>query len=507
MIREARLVFGIAGVLAALLALGCGGAATRAGTADGKPELDADGKPIISAKAREDFDKAAAAYKEAAKSGWNDDNCKKVVETFEKLASRHNNMAEALYNVGVVHKNCRKVSEARAAFEKTLKLYPEHQLSMTHLAVIELEAGRIDVAEEWIRKAVAAGRNTVEAVPAYTIAGTILRNRFRETKTDDNFQKSQRSLRTALAIEAKYLPALYELAMLYFDKAVIEKKPSFLTLSTLVCQQAIRLDPEYGPIYHALGKILLEKQELVEALKAFESAFKKDATLFEAYMTFGAINLNFRGYEAARGAFERAIGLRPDHYDAHMGLGVALRGLEDFEGAKASYKKAAEIDPKRTDYIFNLGLLEMDYLNDGTPAGYEKAAAVFQKFIENAVAGVHDIDPDGKKGPEISWVAKAKARIASCSKAATQIREMEKEMAEMAKMQKEQEKVQKELEEQMKKAEELAKREAEGGSAPQEDVDEAALEAEVEAEAAAKQQQAEAKKEKAKKAPESEEEE
>jgi N-methylhydantoinase B/oxoprolinase/acetone carboxylase alpha subunit len=149
----------------------------------------------------------------------------------------------------------------------------------------------------------------------------------------------------------------------------------------------------------------------------------------------------------------------------------------------------------------------MDYLNDGTPAGYEKAAAVFQKFIENAVAGVHDIDPDGKKGPEISWVAKAKARIASCSKAATQIREMEKEMAEMAKMQKEQEKVQKELEEQMKKAEELAKREAEGGSAPQEDVDEAALEAEVEAEAAAKQQQAEAKKEKAKKAPESEEEE
>jgi tetratricopeptide (TPR) repeat protein len=505
MIRISRIVFGIAGVLAALLVLGCGGAATRAGGPDGKPELDADGKPVISARAREDFAEAAEKYKEAAKAGWNDDNCKKVVEAFEKVASKHGNMAEALYNVGVVHKRCRKTDEARAAFEKTLKLYPEHQLSMTYLAVIDLEEGKIEVAEERIRKAVAAGRNTVEAVPAYTIAGTILRNRFRDSKTEEDFQKSQRSLRTALAIEAKHLPALYELAMLYFDKAVIEKKPSFLTLSTLVCQQAIRLDPEYGPVYHALGKILLEKQELVEALKAFESAFKKDPTLFEAYMTFGAINLNFRGYEAARGAFEKAIALRPDNYDAHMGLGVALRGLEDYEGAKASYKRAAEIDTKRTDYIFNLGVLEMDYLNDGTPAGYEKAAAVFKKFIENAVAGVHDVDPDGKKGPELSWVEKANVRIASCEKAATQIREMEKEMAEMAKMQKEQEKVQKELEEQMRKAEELAKREAEGGTAPQEDVDEAALDAEVEAEAAAAAAKQEQEKKEA--APEAEEEE
>jgi len=493
MIKNTRFIVGIPTLLASLLAIGCGAAGIRGGT-DGKVEYDEDGKPIVSAKAREDFEKAAEAYKAAEKAGWKEDDCKKVAESFEKVASRHGNLAEALYNVGVVHKRCRKVPEARAAFEKTIKHYPDHQLAISYLAVIELEAGNNEKAEEFLRQAIGAGRNRLEAVPAYTLAGTMVRNRYRVSKSDQDFARAERNLRTALAIESKHLPALYELAMLYFDKAVLEKRPSFLTLSTLVCQQAIRLDPEYGPIYHALGKVLLEQQDLVEALRAFETAFTKDPTLFEAYMTFGAINLSFRGYDAARAAFEKAIALRPDSYDAQMGLGVALRGLEDYEGAKASYRKAAEIDAKRTDYIFNLGLLEMDYLNDGTPEGYERAAKVFQRFVENHVPGVHDVDPDGK-GPLLSWVDKAKRRIQTCNKAAQQIRDLEVEMAEMAKMQKEQEKVQREMEEQMKRAEDLAKREAEGGKAPEEGVDEAALEKELEAEAvAAAAREAEAKK-------------
>jgi len=484
MIKNARIIVRIAGLLAALIAFGCGGAKiSGGGGAGGEGAVGEDGKPVISAEAREDFAKAAEKYTEAKKEGWNEKNCESVAEKFGEVAKRHGGMAEAMYNVGVVYSECKMKDKARSAFEDTTKKHTDHQLSLCHLAAMDLDAGKVAEAEEKLKRAVAAGRNTLEAVPAYTLVATILRERAK-TGDKDAWQKAQKALRTALAIDNKHMPALYELTMLYFDIAVQLNKPSYLTLASLVFEQGRRLDPEYAPLYHALGKIQLQKNELVEALKSFEAAFQKDPMLFEAYMSFGAINLNFRGYEQAKFAFEKAIGLKPDNYDAHMGLGVAARGLEDYALARAEYKKAAEIDPARTDYIFNLGLLEMDYENQGTPEGYEKAQKVFEKFMEKATES-HKTDPDGK-GPQISWYVKAEKRIDACKKAAEAIREAEKEMAELEKMAAEQAKVAKEAEEMQKKAEELAKQEASGQAAPGEGdaVDEAAIEAELAAEEA-----------------------
>jgi tetratricopeptide (TPR) repeat protein len=506
MIKNTKSIVWLVPILAAALAFGCGGAKKDA-KGSGELEVDEDGKPIISKEAREDFDKAAAEYKKAAKEGWNEKNCEKVAEEFEEVADDHGGLAEAMYNVGVVWRNCGKMDKAKGAFEKTLKKHPKNQLSMTHLAIIELEKGNTEKAEKWIKDAVAAGRNTLEAVPAYTLAGQLLREKAKQGDKEA-YSKAQRSLRTALAIEAKYIAALFQLAMLYYDIAVAEKKPSYLTLASLVCGQAIKLDPEYAPVYYAVAKIHLQKDELVKALTAFETAFKKDPNMYEAYMAFGAINLSFRGYESAKMAFENATRLKPKNYDAHMGLGVALRGLNDYEGAKAEYKKAAEIDPGRTDYIFNLGLLEMDYTNDGTPAGFRKAAKVFKQFIDKAQPG-HKKSPckKKKKCKKKSWVEKAEARIKLCEKNAVAIEEAEKEMAELEKMAAEQAKQMKELEEQQKKAEELAKKEAAGEAAAGEAVDEAALEAELAAEdeaAKAKDEEEKAAKEAEKKAEEEE---
>jgi tetratricopeptide (TPR) repeat protein len=509
MIKLSKNLVWLVPILAAALLFGCGGAKKDA-KGGGDVEVGADGKPIISKEARKDFDKAAAAYKAAAKEGWNEKNCEKVTEKFQDVADEHGNLQEAMYNVGVTWRDCGKMDKAKKAFEKTLKAHPKNQLSMTHLAIIELEAGNQVKAEKWIKDAVSAGRNTLEAVPAYTLAGALLREKAKKGDAEA-YGKAQRSLRTALAIDAKYIAALFQLAMLYFDIAVQENKPSYLTLASLVCGQAVKLDPEYAPVYYAMARIHLQKDELVKALNMFEQAFQKDSSMFESYMAFGAINLNFRGYESAKMAFENAIRLKPKSYDAHMGLGVALRGLQDFEGAKAEYKKAAEIDAARTDYIFNLGLLEMDYTNDGTPAGYEKASKVFEKFLGKATT-THKKSPCKKKVKKCkkkSWYQKAEARIAACKDAAVKIREAEKEMAELEKLAAQQAKAEKEMEEQLKKAEELAKKEAAGEAAKGEAVDEAALEAELDAEddAAEKKAKEEADAKKAKEEAEKEEEE
>ncbi|MCU0664505.1 MAG: tetratricopeptide repeat protein, partial [Myxococcota bacterium] len=415
---------------------------------------------VISKEAKKDFDKAAERFKEAEKVGWNDDNCKKVHKDFLDVADDHNNMVEAMYNAAVVLRRCGKSSESLNAFEKVLKLYPKHQPSTVYLAVFAFEKGDEGQGEGYIKQAVAAGGNTPEVAPAYVNAAILLRKRGRAGATD-GFSKAQDNLRRALAIDSRNMAALTQLAMLYFDVATIQKKSSYLTLAMLVCSQGIKIDPEYGPIYHVLGQIHLQKAELVDALKAFGTAIAKDPSLFESHVNYAAINLNFRGYQEAKSSFEKAISLNPKSYDAHIGLGVALRGLEDFAGAKAEYRKAADIDPKRTDYIFNLGVLEMDYTNTGDAAGYDKAKDVFKKFL-GSLASSHKVDPDGK-GPLLSWQAKAEARIASCDKAKKQIAEAEKEMAEVAKLQA----TQKAREEEMvRKAKELEAKEAAGQQAP-----------------------------------------
>ena len=449
----------VVGLLA--VAMGCGGAAKKGETAKG---VDLGKGRVISKKTREEFNSVVKKYEEAKKGGWTKEECESLADEFQEVAEENDNLPEALYNVGVVYRHCEMMDKSKAAFNKTLKIYPDHQLAMTHLAVMELEKVNEQAGEELLKRAVAAGQNRLEVVPAYVNAATVLRTRGLRGD-DESFRKAQLNLRRALAIEAKYVPALYQLAMLYFDMAVTKKKTSYLTLASLVCDHAIKLDPEYAPIYHVLGQIYLQKQELVKALQSFEMAFKKDPNLFASYMNYAAINLGFRGYEEAKMAFERAIALNPNSYEAHMGLGVALRGLNDLQGASAEYKKAAQIDSKRTDYIFNLGVLEMDYLNDGTIKGYDKAEEVFKRFLKNATDR-HKKDPDGR-GPELSWYAKAEKRISNCGKAKKQIKEAEREMAEMKKLAEEQAKREAEMAEMMRKAKELEEKEATGEAAPE----------------------------------------
>jgi tetratricopeptide (TPR) repeat protein len=454
----------VGSILLAAVALGCGG--SKKGAKDAS-KVRGDGVGDITKETREDFDAATQKLKEAQQAGWDDGSCKSVSKKFERLAKENNQLAEAQYNAGVVYLICGMQKKAKAAFEKTLKNHPKHQFSLTQLAIMELENGNEKAAVELLREAVAAGANKIEAVPAYVNAATILRGR---AKKGDKaaFAKAQANLRRALAIDSKYMPALYQLSLLYLDIARSKRRSSYLTLATLVCNQAIALNPEYGPIYHALGLILLEKKELVNALQAFEKAFQKDKSLFASYMNYAAINLSFRGYESAKRAFEQAIALNPNSYDAHIGLGVALRGLGDYVGAKAEYQKASGVNSKKTDYVFNLGLLAMDYTNSGDVAGFKEAKKVFEGFVAKANPQ-HKVDPDGKKGPELSWVAKAKDRIEKCDKNVKMIIEAEREMAELEKLAKEQAKREAEMKAKLEKAKKLEQKEASGEVAPEGD--------------------------------------
>ena len=118
-----------------------------------------------------------------------------------------------------------------------------------------------------------------------------------------DYKEALNNLRRALAIDAQYLPAFNEMALLYVQQAKDNIK--MLDLAEVVCSQAQKIDVNFPAIYNTWGLIDLRRKEIIGAAAKFQKAFSLDPKMFEAYMNFAQITIGFRGYEDARARSRR----------------------------------------------------------------------------------------------------------------------------------------------------------------------------------------------------------
>jgi tetratricopeptide (TPR) repeat protein len=267
------------------------------------------------------------------------------------------------------------------------------------------------------------------------------------------------NLRRALAIDAQYLPAFNEMALLYLQQAQDNKK--MLDLAEVVCSQAQKINASYAPVYNTWGLIDLRRDEIIAAAAKFQRASELDPKIFEAHMNFGQITIGFRGYEDAKKSFTQALSLQPKDYDAMVGLGVALRGLDQTDKAEEMYNKAKGLQANRPESYYNLGVLYQDF-KDGTTDQMKTARSYYEQFMTRAgsdpryAAAVEEIkrrckyDGKGKKGRgSVKCIAGRLQNIEDYLQAM-------KDMAEIERLQKQAEKQQKEVEAQQQQQEQAA---------------------------------------------------
>jgi tetratricopeptide (TPR) repeat protein len=192
------------------------------------------------------------------------------------------------------------------------------------------------------------------------------------------------NLRRAMAIDAQYLPAFNEMALVYIQDAQGNLKA--LDLAEVVCSQAQKIDVRYPAVYNTWGLIDLRRGEIISAAAKFQKAFELDSTMFEAYMNFAQITIGFRGYEDARNAFTKALELQPKSFDATVGLGVAYRGLQQPAKAEEYYKKAIGMNGQRPEPYYNLGVLYQDF-KDGSLEQMKQARSYYDQFLSRAGGG------------------------------------------------------------------------------------------------------------------------
>jgi tetratricopeptide (TPR) repeat protein len=369
---------------ASLMSAACGGGgAAKAGasTTPVNAAKDSQGNAVTSSSGSAVNKEAAESWKEAQtafdtneKAGWKPETCESVSSDF-KAANKDQGgrFAEAIYMSGLALDRCGKSDEALKFYNQALEVDGKQCGARVGVGIDHFKNGRESQAYSSFERSV---RDDPRCTEGYVNLAMM-----QMARDGAKSEEALNNLRRALAIDAQYLPAFNQMALLFLGRAADNVKA--LDLAAVVCRQAQLINANFAPIYNTWGLINMRKENVFDALRMFEKAFQLDATNFEAFMNFGQITLGFRGYEDAKNAFTKAVELKPKNYDAHIGLGAAMRGLGDAEGAKKQYEEAKAIAANRPEAYFNLGLLYQDYMS-GTVDDLKQALTFYDGFVQRA---------------------------------------------------------------------------------------------------------------------------
>lgn len=405
----------------------CGGAAgvggAKAGDASGAGEMS---KRAVSKQAKADFDRALQSFLDHdRKQDWNEGICSSVAGMFEGASEQQKSatgrgLAEAAYNAGLAYQRCGKDAEAQAQFEAAAGIDSRFHRAQAQLALYKYQQsgdldGTISRLDELIRE---AKFQNAEALVSLAALQMERGNDQADGDGKDDFERAQRNLQRALAVDDSYMPAFNQLAVYYLEAA--RKKAGAgaksrrgargmevsgasrtdvneqqLDLAALVASQAQRKNPSYAPIHNTTGLIQSELKNFNGAVKSFGRARQLDPKFFEAHMNYAAVNLSFRGFQEAEKAYREALKLRPKEYEAYLGLALAVRGQindsnfdTNVNEAQKVLDQAKKLDVMRPEAVYNEAILTHEFRakragNKAVPV-LQKAASQYQDFVTKA---------------------------------------------------------------------------------------------------------------------------
>lgn len=401
------------------------------------------GKGEVSVKAQAQYADALKTFRSFEPKNWTDANCDASASKFESIAST-GKFPEALYMAGLSHDRCGRADKAKSFYDGALRADPKFCKARVAIGLAALSGGNEQAGEREFAQSVSDDPQCTEG---YVNMAILQRKRGLAGN-----KEALANLRRALAIDAQYLPAFNEMALLYLSEAADNDKK--LDLAEVVCSQAQKIDANYAPVYNTWGLVDLQRGKIIDAAAKFQRASELDERIFEAHMNFARITIGFRGYQDAKAAYEQALKLQPSNFEAQLGLGVALRGLEDNAKAQEAYEKAAKLQPGRAEPYYNLGVLWQDF-QGGTTDDMLKAKGFYEQFLSKAGGDKRYADKiDDIKRTCKQEGGKRKLKKNACVAGRLQNIQLYldtmKQMAEMEKLQKEQEKQAAELEAQEK---------------------------------------------------------
>ncbi len=170
-----------------------------------------------------------------------------------------------------------------------------------------------------------------------------------------------------------------ELGMIYIGQKRLE-------LAQLVLAKALELDAKDPAVFNALAILAMRQGKAQDAFDDFDHAVSLDASYIDARFNKASVLLDAGDYQRAKVELAAIVEKRPDDYAAQVSLGVADRGLKDFPEAKRVWERVIKDAPQRSnsraDALFDLALLEIDFMNDPT-----SGKLTLDRYLQEAPGG------------------------------------------------------------------------------------------------------------------------
>ncbi|HEY2735070.1 MAG TPA: hypothetical protein VGI70_13835, partial [Polyangiales bacterium] len=227
----------------ALLLAACGGgssagsesgsaSSTSGGTAtEGGRAIKTGGGQSVSVRAHAQWSDALKTFKSYEPKNWNDAHCDEVSSKFEAAASTQAKFAEALYMAGLTQDRCGRKDKAQNFYDQALRANPKFCKARVATALSHIGSQAAQSEREFAQ----AVQDDPQCTEAYVNLAILQRKR-----GIDGNKEALSNLRRALAIDAQYLPAFNEMALLYLSEAADNEKK--LDLAEVVCSQAQKIN-------------------------------------------------------------------------------------------------------------------------------------------------------------------------------------------------------------------------------------------------------------------------
>jgi tetratricopeptide (TPR) repeat protein len=277
---------------------------------------------------------------------------------------------EAWHDLGVIAYKEGDDDAAIDAFGKALKLKPGHTPSLLARAEANRRSDRRRDARADYE---AALKSTEEDDPNRKDAAARLASLLREA---GEFDDAVEILRDTVRVSGANVKIYTELGLIYIAQKRLE-------LAQLVLAKAVQQNPKEPAIYNALAVLALRQGKAQEAFAQFDQAVSLDPSYIDARFNKAAVLLDAGDYARAKAELATIVEKRPDDYAAGVALGVAHRGLKDFAEAKRTWDRVIKEAPRRStpraDAMFDVAILQLDYMNDATGG-----RAALERYLQEA---------------------------------------------------------------------------------------------------------------------------
>lgn len=277
--------------------------------------------------------------------------------------------ASVLFGMANTQQAMGDVDAAEANFKGALAITPDFFEARYNLANLQKSQGRLDDAIDSYRQAILLQ-------PAFADAHHNLGSAYQDKGALD------------LALESYGRALEGELPETRHNMGTIYQLQGQVGLAAESFENAIRLQPDFLPAYMALGRLLMEHDQLTDANSCFELAETIAPGNAEVMFNRGVIQTRLQQLDQARAHFERALQQRPGYVDALYNLGVVLGRQGSLSDAEACYRDVLSLDAGHVSAQINLSELLLEAGRSAEALQLRRAAYsrqnLFQRYSRQA---------------------------------------------------------------------------------------------------------------------------